>query len=391
MGKISIALYSTPEGVGYKAPQMERLLPLLGDDLCKFYGISYPQKATPALPVHIQKKMCLSKIPVIASWGIRKFCSFFNLPLYYGYLGAHIVFGYCIKRKLMKDEAQVVYLKPVPYLLVKIAKRAGKTVVIEAGEMHPYFTRDAILKEYSTFGINKRYIFTNKFSINSFAKSLSAADRIITISHTSHLTYTTRGIPEEKLKLISLSTPNIEIEPTIDINKKFVFLSTAHHSILKGTHRLLLAWKKANIKNMPLLIVGSIQDDLKEFLDKYGPFDNVHFVGPQNIQTFYQNYNAVGILLSFSEGAGRSVIEYLRYGYPVIVSPQATADVAKNEVNGFIVNPLDEDLIIEKLSYFSSDFSNITRMRDNVLKSVSDRTVDDSVKETADFLKELTR
>ena len=291
----------------------------------------------------------------------------------------------------MKDAAQVVYLKPVPYLLVKIAKRAGKTVVIEAGEMHPYFTRDAILNEYSTFGIHKRYIFTNRFSINSFVKSLSAADRIITISRTSHSTYIDKGIPKEKLKLIPLSTPKVEIQSTLNMNKKFVFLSTAHHSILKGTHRLLLAWKKASIKNMPLLIIGSIQDDLKEFIDKYGPFENVYFVGPQNIQTFYQNYNAVGILLSFSEGAVRSVIEYLRYGYPVIVSPQATADVAKNGVNGYIVNPLDEDSIVEKLRYFSSDIMNIIKMRDNALKSVSGRTVDDSVKETADFLKELMR
>ena len=153
---------------------------------------------------------------------------------------------------------------------------------------------------------------------------------------------------------------------------------------------MLLAWRRADIKDIPLLIVGNMCEDMKEFIEKYGPFENVIFVGARyDLNEWYKNYDAVGILLSLSEGAVRVTPELMSFGFPMIVSEDATCDLVKDQENGFIVNPFDEEEIAEKIKYFAQNWENVHEMNLSVLKSINNRTITDYSLEVADYLMSL--
>ena len=140
-----------------------------------------------------------------------------------------------------------------------------------------------------------------------------------------------------------------------------------------------------------MVIVGQLCEDMQEFIDKNGPFDNVQFMGyiRGDLADFYKRYDAVGVLMSFSEGAVRTTPELMSFGFPMIVSPDATCDIVKDGYNGFIVNSTDEDRLVERLQYFAADWNRVHSLRDNVLNSIAHRTVKDFSIEVADYLMEF--
>ena len=80
----------------------------------------------------------------------------------------------------------------------------------------------------------------------------------------------------------------------------------------------------------------------------------------------------------------------MSFGYPMITSSDATCDIVKNGENGFVINPLNEQEIIDKLHYFADNWNNVKNMRSNVLKSVNKRTVKDFAEDVADYVMSLT-
>ncbi|EHH1219051.1 glycosyltransferase family 4 protein, partial [Vibrio parahaemolyticus] len=190
------------------------------------------------------------------------------------------------------------------------------------------------------------YIYTSKYAIDEAIKSIELADKIIVLSEESKQSFIRNGVPQEKIKKINLGL-NEAYNKSFDDRKPIAFVSTAKHSYVKGTHKLLLAWRKAEIKDTKLFIVGEVSKDIELFVEQFGPFENVIFTGKKNIHEFYQDYNFVGILNSLSEGYGRVVVEYMGYGFPVITTPVATCDIVVEGVNGFIVE--NEDMLINAL------------------------------------------
>ena len=78
---------------------------------------------------------------------------------------------------------------------------------------------------------------------------------------------------------------------------------------------------------------------MKEFIKTYGPFQNVRYVGFQgDLRSWYQDYDAVGVLMSLSEGAGRTTPEMMSFGFPMITSPDATCDIVKDGETAISLN-----------------------------------------------------
>ena len=383
MKKISLAWYSFYGGRGYKGTQMEYIVPMLGKNLCKCYGLEFPKGTDKSR--YLLEQMELSKVPGHVAAIVRHGSAIFHYPVHWQYVVGQHMTGWLFKNKLAKDESQIVYLNCMPSNLIKAAKHAGKFVVVEAGIMHPQYTYDEIEKEYEQYGIKKKYYYNDKKVVKEEIESLEYADRIITISKVAYDTFVQYGIPKEKLILIPM-VATVENVTLPSAERPYAFICTATQCVLKGTHRLLEAWKKAEIKNMPLFIIGNLQDDLKEFVDKYGPYPNVQFWGQQDITKLYSQYRGVGILLSFSEGAVRCVPEYLSYGYPVIVSKAATSSIVQDGINGFIVDPRNEEEIIAKLRYFAEDTKRIDEYGRNALETSKSESIEKYSKGVAEYL-----
>jgi glycosyltransferase involved in cell wall biosynthesis len=386
MKKISILMYSTFEGSGYKAPILKPLLIELNKR--RLFNLAYGIKfSNSKISNHIYK---LFRLPVLAS-SLIKFLSRFGITNdKYSYLIGEIVFGQLIKNSLLKDNSELYFTKPRPYNLIKILKSLHKKVIVEASEMHPEFSLNVLQNERKIFGIRNKSIYENKYAVNDFKRSLIHSDKIVVLSSKSLQSYLDYGISKDKLVLIRLGIDDSFDNKIIlyDERKEIAFFSTANHSLIKGTHRLLLIWKKYKIQSK-LFIVGDLRTDIKEFIKKYGPFDNVVFtnsINRENLSQLYSQFNPIGCLLSLSEGYGRAVAEYLQLGIPVIVSDVCDLDKIQNSINGYVVSPYDDELIVNAIIDLTST-DNYVRIQKNNIKLKLDKTKD-YIQNLSNFLEE---
>lgn len=368
-------------------PQIKPMREKLGEKLCKCYSMAAPKNKKKICDPHIE----LSIFPFLAYKSFKILSKYNIVPMYYAYFSKMKTLDRVFCRKISNDESSVVFLNPLFCKTAIQAKRKGKTVVVVAGNSEPEREHKRIIDEYERYDIKHRYIYGDYSFAKRCNKTFSLADKIISISNVSLETYKSAGYDQSKLVLIPLTGTDFPIH-SLEENKgqQKAFITTAYHNFIKGTHRLLLAWKKAKIQEIPLILVGRICEDLQEFIEKNGPFENVIYVGNQsNLKEFYKTFDAVGILLSLSEGAVRVTPEMMSFGFPMITSPDATCDLVENGYNGFIVSPTDENQIIEKLTFFAKDWKRVYAMRQNVLNSVSSRTVKDYAEDVADYLASL--
>lgn len=382
MPKISVVT------VDVNNPLIKPLRKKLGVSNCICYGMVSPLHKKEVN----EEGLVLSGIPYTVSRIMYLLTKYLPIPQYYSYLAYMRAIDYVFARRVASDSSQIVYVNPIFHKTAELAKKKNKIVVAFAGNSEPTREFGRIIEDYNKFNIRHKYVYANKGFIESRKKTLNLADRIITISEVSRTTYLDANYNKCKLKLISLAGTDFPIQSVeIPMGKQRAFISTAFHNFIKGTHRLLLAWQKAQIKDIPLIIVGRICEDLQEFIDKYGPFDNVLFMGyvKGSLTDFYKQYDAVGVLLSFSEGAVRTTPELMSFGFPMIVSSDATCDIVKNGNNGFIVNQKNEEEIVDKLRWFAEDWERVHQMRHKVLSSVSHRTVKEYSEECADYLMTL--
>lgn len=362
----------------------------LGDSLCACYGISFPMKYE--YSDEPLKKMHLTRVStLLARYLVRPFGKVFNYPDYYTYWCNMRVFDALYSRKITKDKSKIVFTSPLLVKTVQRAKKAGKIVVIEAGNSEPKREHTRVKNDYEEFGINHRFIYGDPNYSKTCFETIELADYVISLSKVSLATYIDAGYPSNKFKLISMAGTDFEKQPiNSNIGKKKAFISTAFHNFVKGTHRLLLAWKQAKIKDIPLIIVGRLSEDLQEFIEKYGPFENVIFTGTRtDIREWYKQFDAVGILLSLSEGAVRVTPEMMSFGFPMITSADASCDLVVNGENGYIVDPFDIEALSELLCSIDKDWNQIRPLSENAIRSVNNRTLYDYSIELGAFLKSL--
>lgn len=368
-------------------PQIKPMRIRLGDYLCRCYGMVAPQHKKSMQ----EDGLVLSAIPFFVAKIASILARYHIIPNYYVYYSRIKAIDMVFSYKIANDSSKIVFANPLFSRTVSKAKRCGKKVVVVAGNSEPDREHKRVLEDYKEYCIRHKYIYGDASYAKRVKTSYSFADKIITISEVSRETYKSAGYDMSKFELIPLTGTDFPIQ-TVDFTqgKDRFFISTAFHNFVKGTQRLLLAWKKAQIRDIPLMIVGKVCEDLQEFIEKYGPFENVQFVGHQsNLKEFYSTCDAVGVLLSLSEGAGRVTPEMMSFGFPMITSPDATCDIVKDGENGFVVDPLNEQDIINKLHFFANNWGNVRRMRPRVLETVNNRTVRDFAEEVAEYVMSL--
>lgn len=389
MKKVSFVF---PVKYGVRGPK-EKYMPAiinLGENICCCYGISFPRKYEfTNEPID---KFCLSRIPTIYSkYIIGFFQKIFKFPAYEIYWANIKLFDLLFANKVARDESEIVFTHPLLNRTIDVCRKAGKYVIVEAPNSEPNREYKRVNDDYEDYHIKNRFIYGEIGFRNTWVNGYRNANKIITISKLSTETYINGGYDKEKLKLIPLTGSDF-LKKSIDDNriKKRMFISCAHHSFVKGTHRLLLAWKKAEINNIPLCIVGKINQDVEEFIQKKGPFKNVIFAGEkENLVDFYKGIDGVGVQLSLSEGAVRVVPEMMAFGFPMITTYDASCDLVVDNETGYIVDAYNEDQIIDKLRYVANNWDSLSTIRKNVVNKLNDRTVSDFSIELSQYLRSL--
>lgn len=386
MNEISLAFPVTYASANKYLP----LINYLGDKISKCYGLGFPRGFvfTKEYP---QEKLSCTKIPLRTSFIVGKLSAIFKFPSYYSYWAKVTLCDYIFSYQIKKDPAKILYVSPLFKRTIAEAKKKGMIVVVEAGNSEPKREYERIMHDYALYNIKHKYVYGDTRFRDTCLYSLKTADKVITISKVSAKTYEDAGYDMSKFKLIPLTGTDMPLQKLDQSeNKEKAFISVGFHNFIKGTQELLLAWKDASIKDIPLLIVGRICEDLKDFIEQYGPFNNVKYIGHRSdLKDWFSTYDGVGVLLSLSEGAVRVTPEMMSFGFPMIVSNDATCDIVVDGINGYIIDTYDIDQVSKRLKWFAEDWTRVKDMRKAVLNSVAYRSVKDYSLECGYFLESL--
>lgn len=204
------------------------------------------------------------------------------------------------------------------------------------------------------------------------------ADIIVTISESSrHDINEILNIPLEKIRVVYPAVADEFLRyKKQDTRNKHYFLAVGTREPRKNFNRLIEAFKKANIKDTELWIVGKSG---WEELPKVNGVKFLGFVDQKEMPELYANAKAF-VYPSLYEGFGIPILEAMACGCPVITSNVSSMPEAGGEAATYI-DPLNIDSIVDALRNYKNN--------KNIFEQVNKFTWEKSAREMIKIYEEL--
>ncbi len=152
--------------------------------------------------------------------------------------------------------------------------------------------------------------------------------------------------------------PCSELPPS----SKIRFLYAGQCSIRKGIPVLIDAWRKAELKNAELELVGSwlLNESKKRELPA-----GVHLIGPVAREELRARYHAADVFVfpSFFEGFALALLEAMACGLPIIGSEVLDGMGLVDETTGRSVAAGGGDALVEAIRWFSANRDRLATMK----------------------------
>ena len=176
------------------------------------------------------------------------------------------------------------------------------------------------------------------------------ADLILVLSEKAEETFLAAEVPRSKLFRHQRGVDVERFSPAPKPPEKFRAVFVGALIKRKGVHHLLQAWRKLNLKDAELVLVGAVHDEMRPVLAQYGGPD-VSVAGfVAKVEDCYRAAT-VHIFPSECEGSAKCTYEAAACGLPQITTRES-GDIVLDGVNGLIVPPNDPEALaaaIEKL------------------------------------------
>ncbi len=222
----------------------------------------------------------------------------------------------------------------------------------------PYFRHsdEIVGADYESLGIPWKKdpeIFKGYFGFGPeyLQAEYEAARYLILESEFTRETFLARGFPESKLVLLPRGVDTARFRPPDRPrpSRPFRVVFFGPIGVRKGARHLLDAWSKLKLRDAELVMLGSIQADLRGVAERFSSADpTIRLVGfVKDYLRFYHDAS-VFVLPSLSEGSAKTTYEAMACGLPVIVTPNA-GSVARDGEDGFLVPPRDSEALQEKI------------------------------------------
>ncbi len=192
-----------------------------------------------------------------------------------------------------------------------------------------------------------------------FLEEYDLADLILVLSEKAAETFRVQGFPEEKLFYLPRG---VDVERFTPGTRPGHFRAVFSGALIerKGVHHLLMAWRKLNLKNAELWLVGSVHDEMKPYLEKLAG-DDVKVVGFAREPEKYLRQSTVHVFPSQCEGSAKVTYEAAACGLPQITTREA-GDVVQDGVEGIIVEPGDIDALAGAIQHLYDHPELVERM-----------------------------
>jgi alpha-maltose-1-phosphate synthase len=193
-------------------------------------------------------------------------------------------------------------------------------------------------------------------------KEMELADLVLVPS--TFVKKTIRQFADKQCALAQYGVDSTFWQPLPDVKKDrpLRFLYAGQISIRKGIPVLLEAWKRADLKNAELHLVGTwlLADRIRFGLPK-----DVHWFGACSRQELLGHYQSADVFVfpSFFEGFGLVLLEAMACGLPVLASDATAAPDLLDDSTGRVLGAGDVDQCVEALREFARHRDRLPAMR----------------------------
>ena len=232
----------------------------------------------------------------------------------------------------------------------RVAQARGAAYVCDRASSHIRYQDEILGEEYARVGLDYRPIDPRK--VAKECAEYESADAITVPSTFVRNSFIAKDVDPKKVHLVpfgvDLSTFYRRVEP----DPEFRVLFVGQLSVRKGIHYLLQAFKKADLPNSRLVLVGSPQPEIDYLLDRF-PVAGIERTGPLPREQVAEQMSraSVFVLASVEEGMAYVQAQALACGCPVIATAHTGGeDLFTDGQEGYIVPIRDPDAIAERLT-----------------------------------------
>jgi glycosyltransferase involved in cell wall biosynthesis len=174
------------------------------------------------------------------------------------------------------------------------------------------------------------------------------ADIILMASRKATETFLAAGVPEKKLCYVARGVDPERYTPGTPPDKfRLIFVGALIKR--KGVHHLLAAWKKLNLKDAELILVGTLHHDIKPYMADLAT-STVHHLGfSASVQDELRQSTAF-VFPSECEGFAKVTLEAAACALPLIATAES-GDAVKHQHNGLIIPPNDSDALATAIQH----------------------------------------
>jgi glycosyltransferase involved in cell wall biosynthesis len=228
--------------------------------------------------------------------------------------------------------------------------------VLENATLHPRTWQREVLYECARACISPRACSSTLPSrlIRRMEQEYELCDAIIVPSTTARRTFAEFGLAQ-KTHVVWPGVDSDFFAPTSSLPPPPIFRAcfVGRIELAKGTLYLLEAWKQLGLPGAELVLVGSVQPDIRSILNRYAG-SNVIFTGALSRRGVADRYRSASVFIhpSPNEGLGLVLLEAMACGVPVIATDRSGAeDCVTHGKDGFVIPARDVRELAEAISW----------------------------------------
>ena len=233
------------------------------------------------------------------------------------------------------------------------AKQRGMVTVLDRGSSHIAYQNKILKEEYDQFGVQpEAFQLPHPKIIEKEIKEYEEADYIAISSSFVRRSFLEYGVPEGKLIQVPYGVDLSQFRQMPKEDSVFRVVFVGGMTLRKGVHYLLQAFAELNLPHAELLLVGTLNEEMKPFFKKYeGIFKWIGHVPQKELYRYYSQ-GSVFVIMSIEEGGAMVQAQAMACGLPVIFTPNTGGeDFIRDGVDGYMVPIRNVEKLKEKMLY----------------------------------------
>jgi len=231
------------------------------------------------------------------------------------------------------------------------AKELGATTIVERGSSHIEYQQEILKEEYDKFGL--KFKGAHPRIVEKELEEYKEAEYISIPSLFVKKTFLKKGIPEAKLIHVPYGVDLGEFKQVPKEDNVFRVIYVGAMSLQKGVHYLLQAFFELKLPKSELLLIGKMNNEMKQFFRKYE--GNYRWIGHKPKKELYRYYSqgSVFVMPSIQEGLAMVQVQAMACGLPIICTTNTGGeDLIENGKEGFIIPIRNVEKLKEKILFF---------------------------------------